>query len=996
MTDSRVNLWPRVLGSVSVLAMAGFLVLPGLVGAQETGSVTGTVIDAVNRQPISGAQVFVEGTPRGALSDARGRFLVVGVPAGTQTVRVTFLGYRSGEQQVTVAPGQVVQLDFELQISAVALDEVVVTGTAGEVERRRVGSSMTSLSMDQVLENLPVPDLGTALQARIPGVRSVGTTGGVGVGRALTMRGTTSLGLAQRPVVYVDGVRVDTNHSEWGWMAGAACCAIDGGAGHDRLGDLNPEEIERVEILKGAAAATLYGSEASGGVIQIFTKRGRSNSPPQFTVNMSTGFNRLRENIPTTLYPEFTGPDGFRAWDANQTLIENGLISNVDVTAQGGGEDVTYFVSGGYGFEEGSIKPNYQKRGNLRMNLHWVPSDEWTVAINTAYARNRVHSLQSGNNWMALLGNAQLGSPLKATEEAPYGEPWLPVRNIKEVETYDDVSRWTGGITATYTPTRWFSNKLTVGLDNVDEERARIMPFGFYYVYVGEAGERNLGYRRSQNFTADYLGSMRFQLLEELEADLAFGAQGFWETASRQMATGRGYAGPGVTTVGGAALTYGGESFAETINIGMFAQNRFSWRDRLFTTVGVRVDGNSAFGVNYGLKTYPKFDMAYQVPRGAFLLPDLISSLKLRGAAGQAGRFPGAFDQFQTYTPTTVLDDVPGVTPANPGHADLGPETTMELEAGFDAGLFDDRLGVVFTYYHAKTTDALLGVSRPHSEGFSASRLENVGEILNTGWEVTFNATPVNRPALRWTVDLHLDRNTNEILDLGDQAVYLTINKRVNGEIVTDSVLFLGGHRVGYPIRGLWSREITGWDATTRRHTRSDHLMYQGPPTPTFNASVANTLTFGSFRVYGLVSTSRGAMLSNGDRPFAIRQMAGDELLSLFDFENRDAQGNPTRTAAADSLINYFSLVGAIDSRDEIRIRELSLSYTVPAELSGRLGLGRTLVTLSGQNLYWWDDSNAMDPAIQYVGGDDFNYSGFLAMPQPRRFVLSVRTGFGR
>jgi len=377
------------------------------------------------------------------------------------------------------------------------------------------------------------------------------------------------------------------------------------------------------------------------------------------------------------------------------------------------------------------------------------------------------------------------------------------------------------------------------------------------------------------------------------------------------------------------------------------------------------------------------------------MLPEFVSNLKLRGAVGLAGKFPGAFDQFQTYTPTAVLSDVAGVTPNNPGNADLKPETTTEMEGGFDAGFFDDRLGVTFTYYRAKTTDALLGLNRPPSEGFSSSRLENVGEILNTGWEVSVNYTPVNTANLRWSVDLNMDGNQNEILTLGDQAVYTKINRVVNGAYVVDSVLYLGGHYVGYPIRGNWGREITSWNATSKTHTRSDYNLYQGPNLPTFTASLANTLTFGAFRLYGLVSTDRGAVFSNGDRPFAIRQNAGDELLSLYDFKNRDANGNPTRTAAADSLNNYYTLSAAYDSRDEIRIRELSLTYTVPDGLSGRLGLGRTLVTLSGQNLHWWDDSNSMDPAIVYSGGSSTNYSGFLAMPQSRKFLLSVRTGFG-
>jgi TonB-dependent SusC/RagA subfamily outer membrane receptor len=655
---------------------------------------------------------------------------------------VTYIGYGTQTQEITVSEGEPVTLNFELQISAVSLDEVVVTGTAGAVEKRKVGSSMTTMNMAQVQENVPVQDFGTALQARIPGVRSVGTVGGVGASRQLQIRGMASLRLDQRPVIYIDGVRVDAAQTEWGGMASAACCSFSGGAAEDRLSDLNPSEIERIEVLKGAAAATLYGSEATNGVIQIFTKRGRSNSPPQFSMNMSTGFNRLRENFQTTLYPEFRGPDGFQAHDSND-LIENGLISTVDLSAQGGGEDVTYFVSGGYSFEEGSLQPNNQKRANMRSNLRWVASDQWTFAINTAYSRNKILDLQSGNNWMSMLGNALLGNPRKATEEYPYGEPWLSVSDIKKVDTFDDTNRWTGGITATYTPTTWFSNKLTFGIDNVDEEKSRLLPYGYYYTYVGTVGERNLGYRRARNITADYLGTMSFGLTEGMDSELSFGAQGFWETNSEQMATGRGFAAPGVTTVGGAAITFGDESFRETVNIGLFAQDRLSYNDKLFATLGVRVDGNSSFGENYGLKTYPKFDLAYQISQEGFV-PEFISSLKLRGAIGQAGKFPGAFDQFRTFSPTTVLDDLAGVSPSNPGNANLKPETTTEVEGGFDAGFFQDKVGLTFTYYYAKTVDALLGISLPPSEGFSSSRLENVGEIKNQGWEVSVNYTPVN------------------------------------------------------------------------------------------------------------------------------------------------------------------------------------------------------------------------------------------------------------
>lgn len=996
MKRSRENSFSRAFGLVLSLALAGALVaLPSLLSAQQLGSVTGTVIDAVNRQPLSGAQVSIEGTERGSLSDARGRFLILQVPAGAQAVRVTFIGYGTQTRAVNVTPGGAATLEFELNLSAISLDEIVVTGTAGAVESRKIGTSMASVNVNQVQENLPIQDFGSILQGRIAGVRSIGAAGGVGVAKQLTVRGAASFGLDQRPVIYIDGVRVDSYHGEWGGLGGTACCSFSGGAGEDRLGDLNPEDIDRVEVLKGAAAATLYGSEASNGVIQIFTKRGRSNSPPQFTMNMAAGINRLAENLTTDLNSEFVGPEGLQAWDANKTLIENGPVATVDLTAQGGGEDVTYFVSGAYNFEEGSVTPNSMKRANMRMNLRWVANQKWTFAINSAYSQNDILSLQSGNNWMSLLGNAVLGNPRKATEARPYGEPWLAVEDIKQVDTHDETARWTGGITATYNPATWFSNKFTFGMDNVDEEKNRLMPFGHYYTYVGTDGEKNLGYRRARTITADYLGSIAVSEYFSVQQDISFGAQGFWSSDKRNMAIGEGYAGPGVTTVGGAALTFGAESYTETVNVGMFAQDRFSYGDKLFATVGVRVDGNSAFGENYGLKAYPKFDVAYQISQEDFL-PNFMSTMKLRGAVGQAGKFPGAFTQFQTYSPQTVLADVAGVSPNNPGNADLKPETTTEIEGGFDAGLFQDKLGVTFTYYWAKTQDALLSINKPPSEGFSSSRQENVGEILNKGWEVSVNYAPVNTADLRWSLDLNVDANQNEILALGDQAVpqkYLIEDGQGGFEEI--EVMYLGGHEIGYPIQAMWSRAIDGYDPATNKHTRTSLNVYQGQRMPKWSASLANTLTFGAFRLYGLVSTEQGAVFSNSDRPYRMRQGAGSEWLGLFDFDNRDADGNPTETMASDSLLNYFTLVSAYDSRSHVRIREASLSYSLPMDLSSRIGLGRTVFTFSGQNLWWWDDCNCTDPTMMYSSGSSTSTSGFLAMPTGRKFLLSVRTGFG-
>ncbi len=980
----------RATSLLAVAAAVAFL-LPTQAVAQE-GSVTGQVVAATTGQPLNGVQVTIMDTSLGGLSNVAGRFLIPRVPAGTYTVQVVYVGYGTQTQEVTVSPGGTASVEFALEVSAVAMDELIVTGTAGAVERRKLGTSAASLDVTSVAEVTPLASFGQALEGRIPGVRSIGTVGGVGAGRELRIRGTDSFSLGQRPVIYIDGVRVDARQTEWGSSAGGSttCCAFSGGAGEDRLSDLSPDEIDRVEVLKGPAAATLYGSEGSGGVIQIFTKRGRSNSPANFQLNVSTGFNRHRENFPTSLRPNFRGADGTVALDPNETLIENGLINTYDLTVDGGGEEVTYFVSGGFAYEEGSLKPNDQKRANLRVNLNWTAGENLTVQVTSGYTRNRIWAVQSGNNWLGIYTNALLTNPLNATAEEPYGGGLdVNVADAQAIETHSDADRWIGSVMLNYNPLPNFTHTATLGLDALSDQKTRFLPFGRHYTYIGRNGERNIGYRQVRKFSARYNGVLGWSLpiLGNLAGELAFGTEGYWDIISTSMATGKDYAGEGVTTVGGAARTFAGETFFEEINIGGFIQNRFDF-DNLFVTAAVRIDGNSAFGVNYGFQVYPKVDAAYNLPMG--MLPGLISSAKIRGAVGMAGKAPGAFAQFQTYVPNTVLDDLAGVRPSNPGNDELEPEIKMEYEGGLEMGLWNDRIGVDATYWHAVTQNALLGIALPPSEGFSSSRLQNTGEILNRGIELAVNSTIVDQSSFRWSAGFNFDWTHNEILDLGETAFpdSLPVYAEDGSLVRWDQYTRLGGLWVGLPIFEVRSRVITGWDPNTRRHSRSDYAPYVGNAQPDKSASLFNDFAIGqSLRVAVQFRGEWGAVMSNSDRGYGVRQLAYDEYLELL------GPGGEA-TPASDSLLDMFRLVYPVDSRDHIRLQELSLSYVLPQDLMGSVGLGRSSLTLSGYNLHWWDDCNCPDPNQQYRGGDDFSTSPFLGLPQPRRFQLAFRTRF--
>ncbi|MBV6521652.1 MAG: Vitamin B12 transporter BtuB [Gemmatimonadaceae bacterium] len=982
-----------------ILASAALLLF-GATAQAQNGVIAGTVSDLTGRGlsavrlQIVGSQTLATGT------DDLGRYVLRAVPAGPHVLRATRLGFRPETQNITVRAGDTTRVNITLNESAVELSQVVVTGTGGAVEKRQVGASIGQVDASKLTEQMAVPDVGRLLSSKVTGLRATTVGGGVGTGQDIRIRGTASLSLSQRPAVYVDGVRVDSRATEW--FTSGACCSFGGGASTDRLGDLNPSDIERIEVLKGAAAATLYGSEATNGVIQIFTKRGRTGDrPTEWNIGLGTGFQELRHNLQTKEFPRFVGipafgGDGTRALDANETMIEKGPYYGIDVSASGGTARSTYYTSSQFSKDVGSIQPNDQVKGSLRLNLTFAPSDKWTIEARSAYVRDRINEIQAGNNWTALLGNAINGNPRSATKKRPYGEAWVPVEDIKTMTTQSDVDRWTGGLTLNYTFRPNLTQRFTVGIDAVNDHKDRFFPYAGQFGPAGVTnGQKNLGLRNYKTYTIDYLLQYNFKLPFSIESNLSAGGQGFWDIESLLYGIGNTFAGPGVNSISSAATTASREEYTKTINMGVLAQNRFSWKDQVFATVGLRVDGNSAFGKNYGYKRYPKVDLSYDMMKGGYL-PGFISAARIRAAYGEAGKMPGPFDSFTSYASTPVFASAIGIVPLNPGNADLRPEKSVEKEVGLELGLFDDRLGIEASFYNQKTLDAIVQKQNAPSAGFTQAKRVNIGEIQNLGWEGSINYQVYASARMDWTSGLKLDGNENRIIDLG--GVNLGNNFRM-------PLIRKGQKTVYYPIGGVWDRKPTGFSVKTTGSdptlgsctaltygcpttTRSDTVVYFGPGLPKYNVSWSNQLRYRSFTLYGLVSMERGAWFGNGDRAYRIRQGGSDEYLSRLG-------PNGERTFRADSTAQFASILNYIDKRDNVRLREISLAWQVPEGVSNMFRVGRSSVTLSGQNLMWWDDCNCVDPNMNWAGASSFSFNnGFLMQPAPRVFRLQIRTRF--
>ena len=495
-------------------AVLAFTAAPLTAAQAQGGSVVGTVTDRTTKAPLEGTLVTIAGTRLGAVTDGRGHFVIRGVTPGTASVLVRRIGYRQGTASVQVAAGETATADFVLDVSAVELNQVVTTGTGGAVEKRELGAPIAIVDVSQIQANKPSDDMTQLLEGQVAGLRSVSVGGGVGGAMDLRIRGTSSFTLNQRPVVYIDGVKVDTRATDWTASLGnQGCCNFNGGVMDDRLSDLNPDDIDHIEILKGAAAATLYGSEASNGVIQIFTKRGQAESAPQWSVDFGTGFDRQRPNYPTKLYPNFKGPTGVQALDMNKTLIGNGPYGSYNLQVQGGAPNATYYLSGGYSDEVGSLQPNDQKRGNLRANISWNAGSKWQFDARSSFDHNFIDALQSGNNWTSMTGNASNGDPRQATLLRPYGEAWVSVADIQRITTYTNTNHWTGGTTVNFQATSNFQNRLTVGANLVNGQAVRFYPpDGNYQSAYISNGEKDFDNRANTTYTADYLGQVTFTM----------------------------------------------------------------------------------------------------------------------------------------------------------------------------------------------------------------------------------------------------------------------------------------------------------------------------------------------------------------------------------------------------------------------------------------------------------------------------------------------------
>ncbi|HSW31360.1 MAG TPA: SusC/RagA family TonB-linked outer membrane protein [Longimicrobiales bacterium] len=1009
----------RLFRSPAALLAALGLILAAPGSAQQSGIVTGRVTDARSGAPVPSAQVFIVDTQLGTLTDAEGNYRIPNVGAGQRQVRVINIGFRSETQTVSLAAGQTARADFQLAVSAIALDEIIVTGTAGRQDRRAQAASVSSVSAATITELAPVTNVANLLQARTTGVSVSSASGTSGGGQRIRLRGSASISLSNEPLLIIDGVRADNRVQQ--------IYAVGGQAG-SRLNDINPDDIESIEIVKGPAAATLYGADASAGVIQIRTKRGQSGAGFTQTISYEQAVVKQPWNPPSN----WAACSPTHIADATRTLcfgqaagtlvsdnplkryeaFKDGDVKTLNWSGRGGGQAYGYYLSFSGEQEQGNVPNNSYDRYTGRVNFDFTPREnlklEWSMGLGKIV---RV-TPQNDNNIYGYLGGALLGSPTTVGRLYPNGQDgWYAfnrqVRTLSQIFNEEDATRITPVFTVTYTPFPWFRNRFNAGIDMTRLEAEQYWPKNDS-TWFGSAdynsGQIQHGFQNRDEITIDYLGSIRRDFTQGLVADMAFGFQAISRRTELTQATGIGLTTNAAKSITAAARTTGNQTYSEEKEGGVFSQLDLAWRDRLYLQLGGRIDKNSAFGEEAKTFFNPKVGLSYVISEEDFypqMMKDVFSTLRLRSVWGSTGRSPGSGASLTTYSSSayaiTTASVGSGVVPNNPGNKELKPERGVEIELGMDAGLFNERLGLEVTYYNKTSNDLILSRPLPPSLGFGNNPLVNIGQLKNTGLEMALNAQVVSFDNFGWDARVNVTTNQNEVTDLGDVQPYGTTTRVIEG----------------YPAFGWWTQTVRSFDLANNKTIVSDTMEYIGPPNPTLEGNINSTFTFfNALRVYVQFDFMDNYILYNSTDEFRERQFGqGERWVRRNDPTfTTDVRGNAwtpeERLARFGPFVNERTgaAVGAqavngkyFQDASHWRFREISVSYTVPPDVARRVGASSAVLTVGGRNLKVWTDYEGADPEALWGGGGDpasFARTDFLTLPQTRRFLARLNLTF--
>ena len=988
------------------IALAILTLLIPVTAFAQSAVVTGTVRSDA-QITIPGAHISIPALGLNSVANdlAQYRFVIPAAQVGQElTIEARAIGFASTTVKVVARAGTVTQ-NITMATRAVQLDQVLVTGTAGRQDRRAQTAVVSTIDASKVVEAAPITNVTSLLQARTPGLELRHNSGTTGTGSTIRIRGASSITLSNDPLIYVDGVRVS---------GGQRQSYSVGGQEGTALNDIKIEDIESVEVVKGPAAATLYGSDAAAGVINIITKHGRVGAGFVQTVNADYGAIAPNFDPPanwgrcsassianTKAFPACTGKEvGTILHDSpldRDAAFGDGRYRNINYSLSGGGDKYSAYFSAGANGDWGIVPNNFYGQINSRAAFNYAIHDNLRMDFQFGLIRVQTDLPRNDNDIYGYLGGGLLGDP-RTVGAAKDG--WYSRRHVEATSSYENSDknmRFQPRAAIDYTPFSWLRNKLTVG---ADMSRSEALSFwakndeGWWDDAPRNTGQIGDDRVVDDRFTLEYLGTATRNLTNALRLDLTVGSQVQARRQDDANVTGQGLINNEVRSVDAASkLLNGGQSSSQTRSVGVFTQADLGWRERVYLQLGVRRDQSSTFGADSKPFISPKVGLAYVISdedyfrRATSFLPSgTITQVKLHGAFGVSGIQPTRGAR-STYDPATNLvapgQLAIGVRPNDTGNPDLRAEKSQELELGLESGWINDRLGLEVTYFHKKGIDQLLALPVPASTG-AEGPLVNVGSLLNKGFEIAADARLLTYDNFALQVRGTLATLENRLLDLGGVPESAT-------------------RKEGYPLFGNWDYRIDSLSVANNKVYVSDSLQFigNGSNYPGWNTALSGTLTlFHNLSFYAQIDGQGDNTIFDGTNEFRDREFGiSDAAINGAAAFGKKADGTPTDEAVIEYMKRFGPFVNAsghtlsrttvdgayLQSGRFFRLREASVNYTLPQRWAERYVRATSAsVGLSMKNMHTWTNFTGLDPETDQ----------FLTVPSDRRWTLRFQVTF--
>jgi TonB-dependent starch-binding outer membrane protein SusC len=994
--------------------------------AQDAYTIVGTVTDAGTQRPLANVSVTLRGTQFGTITDGAGRYtLIARVSPGEYTLAYSLIGRGEATQQITLgADRSVSAAAVTLRERAVELEGIVVTGAGVATERRRLGNVVESVSGSTINQSPGAPSIDAALQGRVPGALISQNHGQPGGGVSIRLRGTSSILGGAEPLIVVDGVIVDNNAAAMIGLSSNAAVLGSGGADRsgaalqNRLADLAPSDIERVEIIKGAAAAALYGSRANNGVIQIFTRRGQSGAP-QITFRSEASANWRPGRIPLLLDGRASPGDVFigsasavgepvERFDWQDDVFRTAYGTSNQLSITGGTDDTRYVISGWWNNTDGIIRGQNNERISVRARLDQRLASNLEVAVGANVISNNTGFIPEGEQsqgvFTSLIFTPTSWNP--AFDQNLGRFPYNPVLNINPLDVIDNwvvesnVNRLIGNAEARWTPLPGLQTSYLFGVDNIQEENVYLRPPLSQGPTFG--GEIQNPVRRIERYTNEATATHSTQLSPTLDLRTTAGFRHTFDRTDVLRAAASQL--PPQGQVVGGAVQQTSQSITEFATAGGFLQAQVGFADRLTVTGGLNVEGSSAFGEDERWQMFPRVGVSYVLSEEPFWQDSgfgrAIASFRLRGSYGETGgQPPGAYLRFDNFAPLNYGGRAGLVPSTIAGNPNLRPERQREWEGGFEMGLLDDRLGVEFTYYNQRTTDLVLEVPIHPSAGYS-TQFQNVGEVSNRGVELSLNTLNVQGPAFSWRSRISYAANRNRVERLFGDVERLPIFGYLNAVVEGQPVgVFFGRVFDRNPDGSIREGMVTAGGETYLSPLRLqeggvDVQRVIGDPNPDFTLNLNNDFTIGrSLDLNVLLDGRFGNDVANFTR--RIQEYFGLHPNNLREIEDPGFRGQNIRGYYTLNPTRHLLYEEWIEDGSFVKLREIALRYRLDPAWLRPIGARSLEVSVAGRNLYTWTNYSGLDPEVNLFAANTVARGvDFGTTPVPRTLVLGVNFGF--